>query len=154
MVPVPYRLLAGALLLVGAAGSGYWRGHSNADRECEAVRQAEALAYAEQFQQEVERGNELALRFEKERQAARRQNRELAGAADHLGSCGAVGSGLVRLHDAAASETSLPATSGESACAPSAVTNAEFARTIVENYGACNDYIRQLNALIDWHTKE
>lgn len=151
MVPLPYSLAIGALLLAAVGAGGYWRGHTSADRECEAARNAEALQYATEFEQEVARGNEIAAKYEGARRLAQQRARELAIAARNLEPCGHPPEQLVRLHDAAASQTSLPEATGESACKTSPVTHADLARVVAENYSACHSYRDQLNALIDYH---
>ena len=151
MVPLPYRLLIAAVGVGLVAFYAYRSGVTAADERHRVEQLEQALAYAAAYQQEVERGNEIAKQHEEAQRKARTHTARLATATAGLRDCGSAPGGLVRLHDAAAGQTGLPSATGEPACAPSAVANTELARVVVENYGACNQYIAQLNALIDWH---
>jgi hypothetical protein len=148
VVPLPYRLLIAAVGVGLVAFYAYRSGVTAADERHRVEQLEQALAYAAAYQQEVERGNEIAKQHEEAQRKARTHTARLATATAGLRDCGSAPGGLVRLHDAAAAQTGLPSATGEPACAPSAVTNTELARVIVENYGACNGYIDQLNALI------
>lgn len=61
-----------------------------------------------------------------------------------------VPAGLVRLHDAAALMSELPAGPGLTNGAPSAVTDAQLAETVIANYGVCHANSQQLAAFQDW----
>ena len=151
MVPLPYRLLAGAAVVAGVAFYAYRSGAAAADERHRVEQLEQALAYAAAYQQEVERGDQISRQLAETQQKTRTHTARLATATAGLRDCGSAPGGLVRLHDAAASQTGLPSSTGEPACAPSAVTNTELARVVVENYGLCNQYIAQLDALITFH---
>ena len=151
MVPLPYRILIGLAGLAAVAFYAYRGGYSAADERNRAEQLEQAVAYAAAYQAEVERGDKIAKQLAQANRTRQTRTSRLVADTARLGGCGHPPGGLVRLHDAAASQTALPQTPEHDACAPSAVTNTEFARVVVENYGLCHDYAAQLNALIDFH---
>jgi hypothetical protein len=154
VVALPYRLLALAAGVGLVALYSYRSGVSAADERHRVEQLEQALAYAAAYQQEVERGDQISRQLAETQRKTRTHTARLAVATAGLRDCGAAPGLLVRLHDAAAGQTGMPATTEHAACAPSAVTNTEFARVVVENYGLCNQYIAQLDALIDWHERK
>jgi hypothetical protein len=150
VVPLPYRILIGLAGLAAVAVYAYRGGYSAADERHRVEQLEQALAYAAEYQKEVERGDKIAKQLAEASRTRQRATAALVVDAARLAGCGHPPGGLVRLHDAAASQTALPQTPEHDACTPSAVTNTEFARVVVENYGLCNQYIDQLNSLIDY----
>ena len=153
VVPLPYRILIGLAGLAAVAFYAYRGGYSAADERNRVEQLEQAVAYATAYQAEVERGNEIAKQHEEAQRKARTQTTRLVTATSGLRDCGVAPDLLVRLHDAAASQTGLPSSTEHPSCATSAITNTELARVVVENYGACHGYRDQLNALIDWHER-
>jgi hypothetical protein len=62
--------------------------------------------------------------------------------------------GFVRLHDAAAAGTELPASAGSTADAPSGVALSAVARVVSGNYTACRATAERLIALQAWATQQ
>jgi hypothetical protein len=154
VVALPYRILIGLAGLAAVAFYAYRSGVTAADERHRVEQLEQALAYAAEYQKEVERGNEIAKTLAETQRKHQTRTAQLVAQSTHLVDCGSPPGALVRLHDAAAGQTGLPSPTGEPACAPSAVTNTELARVVVENYGLCHDYAAQLNALIDWHERK
>ena len=152
MVPFPYSLAAGALLLVAVGVGGYWRGYSAADWECEAARNAEIAAHIEELNRETERADAISQEFSEWRRKHASKRAGYAAAAGDLRDC-SVPVSFVRLYNASVTSSDyLPEAASGPSCAASTASTDTVAAVVADNNAACNEYIEQLNKLIDWHT--
>jgi hypothetical protein len=154
VVPLPYRILIGLAGLAAVAFYAYRGGYSAADERNRVEQLEQAVAYAEAYQKEVERGDKIAKQLAEANRTRQRTNTRLVVRTADLAGCGHPPGSLVRLHDSAASSTALLESSRESSCSPSTVGYDQFARVLVENYGLCNGYRDQLNALISFYERD
>jgi hypothetical protein len=132
----------------------YRSGVTVCEQEYEAARAVELAAHLDELNKEIERGHAIAKELAEFKAKSSRTRVVNATNAASIAACGSPPADLVRVHDHAAQGEAMPPTPSGVACAPSTTVNhGHLAATIVENYGACNEYIQQLNALIEWHEK-
>lgn len=155
MIPLPYKLLALAFMLIGAFGYGYVKG--NARAEAEIARYAnEAKDLAIKLKDEESNIKEKIvteyvdkIQTVKEKQYVYiKQSQEIVPAQFNMSN------GWVYLHDYAASAQSGNADSTRLADAtPSDVKDNQALATVVDNYGTCKQNSEQLIALQDYIKK-
>lgn len=147
----PWLALGSLVALIGS----YFYGHHAGGTSCERDHQTAALqatqALHAQYVAEKERGDKIAVAL----QAERRENQRLRGQhADNArlltGTCP---NGLRVLHDAAASGKELSEAAFRTLNQTGTVAASEVAEAVTGNYATARDCQKQLNALIDWHSK-
>lgn len=152
------KLLILILFLALCAGGGFWTGYRAASNRF-AARQLEIERAAEaRYRAEVARGDALAAKLENVKTQTRTVTKTIVREVNNyvtplsVSHC-TIPLGFIRLHDAAAANR-MPEAPGLDAEAPSGVDLAAVAATVAENYGECNAWRDQLNALIDWHRQD
>lgn len=154
VLSLPYRILIIWITVFGLFLGGYWMGKSD-EREDQQVKQlAQERAANAKYHAEVDRGNALAAQLESTKAQTRTVTKTITREVNHyvtplsISHC-TIPLGFVRLHDAAAANR-MPEAPDVDVDAPGGVDLAAVAATVAENYGECNAWREQLNALIDF----
>ncbi len=144
-------------LSVGIYGYGYYNGKEEFDKQHKAELDAKASQYMEEVLNEIERSEKLSKQFIKLKQSINTKKEERSQYILSFNDCSTISDDLVRLHDSAASNQTLLESPTGTSCKTSTITNTQFAQVLNNNYSNCNQYIQQLNSLIDFEeqrTKE
>lgn len=154
VVPLPYRLLALALLAVALMGFGYVKGVSHEAAKWEAAKaEAERKAAAIQVRQ-AEATVKVVTQYVDRVKVVREKGadiiKEVPVYVTHEADAACVLSrGFVRLHDAAAANQ-IPGPAGSADAAPAGIALSTVAGTVADNYERCRENSAQLEALQDW----
>jgi hypothetical protein len=160
MIPaLALRYLPHALGTVAVLGAIWWvhdsiwdKGYDRCHEEYASAHAVEAAAAQSDYLAAVARGDEISAKLATAQAENRRlRNHHADTARSILGVCP---DGLRAYHDAAATGSELPPASGASIGQTGLVAASAIAVAIGENYSTCRECESQLNALIDWHTKE
>jgi hypothetical protein len=157
LIPPQYRILARAIVLVGAAVSlfawGWFKGSANVQRDWDTERLQTANAIAKLEAQQSQVTTKVITEYVDRVKIVREKGRTITNEVVKYvpsDTCNLPG-GFRVLHDAAASNTLPdPAAASDAAAAPASTV----ATTVTENYAACHEIRAQLITLQDWITRQ
>lgn len=152
LAPLPYRLLALALLAVALLGFGWVKGASHVQGEWDAAIGKQALQVATVKVKQAEATVQVVTKYIDRVQIVRQKGadiiKEVPVYVTKEADAGCViPRGFARLHDAAAAGAD-PA--GGADAAPAGIALSAVASTVADNYKRCRENSTQLEALQDW----
>lgn len=150
IIPLPYRLLALGLVLIGVFTLGYMKGSAYAEAELQryAAKQATIIAKLEKKNSEI--SGKVVTQFVdrvniiKEKEYVYRDIVKESVPAQHI-----MSNGWVYTHDISATNGDADATRSSDA-SPSGIKDNEALLTIVSNYSQCEQNTQQLMNLQKW----
>lgn len=152
MIPLPYKLLAGAAMLAGVFLYGYMKGSAYAEAELARFSARAAEQVAELERENLEISNRVQVEYvdrvqtirEKEYVYVDTAQNTVAGQYD-------LSNGWVHTHDASASNDDAdPARAADES--PSGIIDNQALITIARNYSRCEANAEQLRQLQQWIT--
>lgn len=153
-VPLPYRLLALALLAVALVGFGWIKGAAHATEALEAAAVKQSLTAARIRNRQAEATAQVVTQYVDRVKVVREAGATIVKEVpvyvtqDADADC-RINRGFVRLHDAAAAGR-IPEPAGNSDAAPAGIALSAAASTVADNYGRCRENAEQLIALQEW----
>ena len=150
MIPLPYKLLAGAALLVGVFVFGYMKGSAYAEAELArfAAKKAEQVAELEKKNTEI--SNKVVTEYVDRTNTIREKEYVYRDVATKVvPSHHDMSNGWVYAHDASATSSDAdPARASDAT--PSGIKDNEALLTIFSNYSRCMQNSQQLISLQQW----
>jgi hypothetical protein len=150
MIPLPYKLLAGAALILGVFVYGYMKGSAYADAELArfSARASEQVAELERKNSEI--SNNVVTEYVDRTNTIREKEYVYVDAAkDSVPSQSVMSNGWVFTHDISASASDADATRSSDA-SPSAIKDTDALIGIIRNYAICQSNSVQLTELQRW----
>lgn len=154
LVPLPYRLLALALLAVALLGFGWVKGASHVQGEWDAAIGKQAVQVATVKVKQAEATVQVVTKYVDRVKVVRTTGDTIIKevpvyvTAEADAAC-VLSRGFVRLHDAAAAGR-IPEPAGGADASPAGIALSAVAGTVADNYGRCHENTEQLTALQDW----
>lgn len=154
VVPLPYRLLALALLSAALIGFGWVRGASHVQAAWDAATAEQSSAVERVRQRQAEATVKVVTRYVDRVRTVREAGDTIIKevpiyvTAQSDAAC-TLDHGFVRLHDAAAKGI-IPDPAGPADAAAAGVALSTAAATVASNYTRCRENAEQLTALQDW----
>jgi phage FluMu gp28-like protein len=150
MIPLPYKLLAAAALLIGIFFYGYMKGSAYAEAELQRFAAESATKVAELEKKNAEISGKVVTEFVDRTNTIREKEYVyLDHAKNTVPSQSVLSNGWVFTHDASASNGDADATRSSDA-SPSGIKDNEALLTIVSNYSRCLQNNQQLTSLQEW----
>lgn len=149
VIPLPYRILAVLLIILGVYGIGRWHGSTATQEQWDAEKLAQAVRVAETKTAQAETAVKVVTEYVDRIQVVREKGDTIIKKVPvyvPTDSCSLPG-GFRVLHDAAAANTLPDSTRVADAPAADAQT---VAATVADNYNTCNGIREQLIALQAW----
>ena len=152
MIPLPYKLLAGAAMLAGVFFYGYMKGSAYAEAELARFSARAAEQVAELERENLEISNRVQVEYVDRVQTIREKEYVYVDTAQNT----VVGqydlsNGWVHTHDASASNDDAdPARAADES--PSGIIDNQALITIARNYAKCEANAEQLRQLQQWIT--
>lgn len=150
MIPLPYKLLAGAALLAGVFFYGYMKGSAYADAELARFGQKNAELVADLEKKNTEITTQVVTEYVDRVQVVKEKEyvyRDLAQ--NVVPSQFSLSNGWVHTHDASASANDADSTRASDA-SPSGITDTTALVGIIGNYSRCQQNAEQLRQLQQW----
>ena len=150
MIPFPYKLLAGAALLIGVFFYGYMKGSAYAEAELQRLAAKQAKVVAELEKKNTEISNKVVTQYVdrvntiKEKEYVYKTIAQTSVPSQHV-----MSNGWVFTHDTSASSGDADATRASDAT-PSGIKDNEALFTIITNYSRCLQNSQQLIGLQQW----
>jgi hypothetical protein len=151
----PWTILAGVLLLIGAAGAGYYEGHHVEALAFDAYKANQKAAVSDQKAASATVTTKVITQYVPQIQVVHdkaqtivKQVKVYVPVSDNARY--QLPTGFVLLHDAAATGMPLPAASATVLAQPSPVEISSAATVIASNYGLCRTEREKYNALWQW----
>lgn len=154
LVPLPYRLLALALLAVALLGFGWVKGASHVQGEWDAAIGKQAVQVATVKVKQAEATVQVVTKYVDRVKVVRKTGDTIIKevpvyvTAEADAAC-VLSRGFVRLHDAAAAGR-IPEPAGGADASLAGIALSAVAGTVADNYGRCHENAEQLTALQDW----
>lgn len=154
LVPLPYRLLALALLAVALLGFGWVKGASHVQGEWDAAIVKQGLQVATVKVKQAEATVQVVTKYVDRVKVVRVTGDTIIKevpvyvTAEADAAC-VLSRGFVRLHDAAAAGR-IPEPAGGADASPAGIALSSVAGTVADNYERCHENAEQLTALQDW----
>ena len=150
MIPLPYKLLAGAALIIGVFFYGYMKGSAYAEAELArfAAKHAEQVAELEKKNQEI--SNKVVTEYVDRTNTIREKEyvyRDVAK--NNVPSQSVMSNGWVYTHDISATSGDADPTRASDAT-PSGITDTTALVGIIGNYSRCMQNSQQLISLQKW----
>ena len=150
MIPLPYKLLAGAALILGVFIYGYMKGSAYAEAELQrfAAKASEQVAELERKNSEI--SNNVVTEYVDRTNTIREKEYVYVDAAkDSVPSQSVMSNGWVFTHDISASASDADATRSSDA-SPSGIKDTDALIGIIRNYAICQSNSVQLTELQRW----
>jgi hypothetical protein len=150
MIPLPYKLLAGAALILGVFVYGYMKGSAYADAELArfSAKANEQVAELERKNSEI--SNNVVTEYVDRTNTIREKEYVYVDAAkDSVPSQSVMSNGWVFTHDISASASDADATRSSDA-SPSGIKDTDALIGIIRNYAICQSNSVQLTELQRW----
>lgn len=150
MIPLPYKLLAGAALILGVFVFGYMKGSAYADAELQRFAAKNATLTADMEKKNSEISTEVVTQYVdrtntiKEKEYVYRDIVKESVPTQHV-----MSNGWVHTHDASATSSDADATRTSDA-SPSGITDTTALLAIIGNYSRCQQNAVQLTELQRW----
>ena len=150
MIPLPYKLLAGAALILGVFVFGYMKGSAYAEAELQRFAAKNATLTADMEKKNSEISTEVVTQYVDRVNTIREKEyvyRDVAKTV--VPSQSVLSNGWVFTHDASATGSNADATRSSDA-SPSGIADNQALFTIIGNYATCQANAEQLIALQKW----
>jgi hypothetical protein len=157
MIPLPYRILAAVLIVIGAFVFGYMKGMRVGEDKIKLF-QAEAKAKYEKLQHDLEVAKNtvntkiVTEYVDKIIYITKWRTKNVEIIKEVPSNC-ELSSGWVHVHDASASGTDADRTSAADGTS-SGIKDTEALETVVDNYGACAANTEKLKSWQKWYTEQ
>ena len=150
MIPLPYKLLAGAALIIGVFFYGYMKGSAYAEAELQRFAAKASQQVAELEKKNSEISNKVVTEYVDRTNTIREKEYVYIDTAkDTVPSQSVMSNGWVFTHDISASASDADATRSSDA-SPSAVKDTDALIGIIRNYAICQSNAVQLTELQRW----
>ena len=150
MIPLPYKLLAGAALILGVFVYGYMKGSAYADAELQRFAAKASAQVAELEKKNSEISNNVVTEYVDRTNTIREKEYVYVDAAkDSVPSQSVMSNGWVFTHDISASASDADATRSSDA-SPSGIKDTDALVAIIRNYAICQSNAVQLTQLQRW----
>jgi len=150
MIPLPYKLLAGAALILGVFVFGYMKGSAYAEAELQRFAAKASTQVAELEKKNAEISNNVVTEYVDRTNTIREKEYVYVDAAkDSVPSQSVMSNGWVFTHDISASASDADAARSSDA-SPSAIKDTDALIGIIRNYAICHSNAVQLTELQRW----
>lgn len=150
MIPLPYKLLAGAALLFGVFVFGYMKGSAYAEAELQRFAAKSQAQVAEMEKKNAEISNKVVTEYvDRVNTIKEKEYVYLDRAKNNVPAQSVMSNGWVFTHDASATGSDADATLSSDA-SPSGIKDNEALFTIINNYNRCMQNSQQLISLQQW----
>jgi glutamate synthase domain-containing protein 3 len=150
MIPLPYKLLAGAALLAGVFFYGYMKGLAYAEAELARFSAEKSAQIVELEKKNTEISNNVVTEYVDRTNTIREKEYVyLDTAKNSVPSQHDMSNGWVYTHDLSATSGDADATRASDA-SPSGITDTTALLTIISNYANCQTNAEQLRQLQQW----
>jgi glutamate synthase domain-containing protein 3 len=150
MIPLPYKLLAGAALILGVFLYGYMKGSAYAEAELQRFAAKASTQVAELEKKNAEISNNVVTEYVDRTNTIREKEYVYVDAAkDSVPSQSVMSNGWVFTHDISASASDADATRSSDA-SPSGIKDTDALIGIIRNYAICQSNAVQLTELQRW----
>lgn len=150
MIPLPYKLLAGAALIIGVFFYGYMKGSAYAEAELARFSAEKSAQVAQLEKKNAEISNDVVTKYVDRTNTIREKEYVYIDAAkDVVPNQSVMSNGWVFTHDISASAGDADA-SRSSDASPSAVKDTDALIGIIRNYAICQSNSVQLVELQRW----
>lgn len=150
MIPLPYKLLAGAALLFGVFVFGYMKGSAYAEAELQRFAAKSQAQVAEMEKKNAEISNKVVTEYvDRVNTIKEKEYVYLDRAKNNVPAQSVMSNGWVFTHDASATGSDADATFSSDA-SPSGIKDNEALFTIINNYNRCMQNSQQLISLQQW----
>jgi len=150
MIPLPYKLLAGAALLAGVFFYGYMKGSAYAEAELARFSAEKSAQIVELEKKNTEISNNVVTEYVDRTNTIREKEYVyLDTAKNSVPSQHDMSNGWVYTHDLSATSGDADATRASDA-SPSGITDTTALLTIISNYANCQTNAEQLRQLQQW----
>lgn len=158
LVPLPYKILAGVLLLGAVGGFGYVKGYGHASDAYELQIAKDSLVAERKYNELLIKKNKVDIQIvteyvEKIKEVVRWRTRNVEVIIDSVPDTCELTNGWVSVHDSAARALHADSTRASDAT-PSGVTAPQALKEINNNYSICKENADRLVALQDWIRKQ
>lgn len=152
MIPLPYKLLAGAALIIGVFFYGYMKGSAYADAELQRFAAKASTQVAELEKKNAEISNNVVTEYVDRTNTIREKEYVYIDTAKNIvPSQSVMSNGWVFTHDSSATTSDADPTRASDA-SPSGITDTTALVGIITNYSRCQQNAQQLIALQKWIT--
>lgn len=152
MIPLPYKLLAGAALIIGVFFYGYMKGSAYADAELQRFAAKASTQVAELEKKNAEISNNVVTEYVDRTNTIREKEYVYIDTAKNIvPSQSVMSNGWVFTHDSSATASDADPTRASDA-SPSGITDTTALVGIITNYSRCQQNAQQLIALQKWIT--
>jgi hypothetical protein len=150
MIPLPYKLLAGAVLILGVFVYGYMKGSAYAEAELQRFAAKASAQVAELEKKNSEISNNVVTEYVDRTNTIREKEYVYVDAAKNtVPSQSVMSNGWVFTHDISASASDADATRSSDA-SPSGIKDTDALIGIIRNYAICQSNSVQLTELQRW----
>ena len=150
MIPLPYKLLAGAALIIGVFFYGYMKGSAYAEAELQRFAAKASTQVAELEKKNAEISNNVVTEYVDRTNTIREKEYVYIDTAKNIVSSQSVMSnGWVFTHDSSATASDADPTRASDASS-SGITDTTALVGIITNYSRCQQNAQQLIALQKW----
>jgi hypothetical protein len=150
MIPLPYKLLAGAALILGVFLYGYMKGSAYAEAELQRFAAKASTQVAELEKKNAEISNNVVTEYVDRTNTIREKEYVYIDTAKNIvPSQSVMSNGWVFTHDSSATASDADATRASDA-SPSGITDTTALVGIITNYSRCQQNAQQLIALQKW----
>jgi hypothetical protein len=150
MIPLPYKLLAGAALLAGVFFYGYTKGSAHAEAELARFSSEKSAQVVELEKKNTEISNNVVTEYVDRTNTIREKEYVYLDAAKNsVPSQYVMSNGWVYTHDLSATSSDADSTRASDASA-SGITDTTALLTIIGNYANCQANAEQLRQLQQW----
>ena len=152
MIPLPYKLLAGAALIIGVFFYGYMKGSAYAEAELARFSAKASAQVAELEKKNSEISNNVVTEYVDRTNTIREKEYVYIDTAKNIvPSQSIMSNGWVFTHDSSATASDADPTRASDA-SPSGITDTTALVGIITNYSRCQQNAQQLIALQKWIT--
>lgn len=152
MIPLPYKLLAGAALIIGVFFYGYMKGSAYAEAELQRFAAKASTQVAELEKKNAEISNNVVTEYVDRTNTIREKEYVYIDTAKNIvPSQSVMSNGWVFTHDSSATASDADPTRASDA-SPSGITDTTALVGIITNYSRCQQNAQQLIALQKWIT--
>jgi hypothetical protein len=150
MIPLPYKLLAGAALLAGVFFYGYTKGSAHAEAELARFSAEKSAQVVELEKKNTEISNNVVTEYVDRTNTIREKEYVYLDAAKNsVPSQHVMSNGWVYTHDLSATSGNADSTRASDA-SPSGITDTTALVGIITNYSRCQQNAEQLRQLQQW----
>ena len=154
IIPLPYKILAIALLLASVAGFSYMKGHGHASDKYELQIAQSTLEAEKKYNELLIKKNRVDIQVvteyvEKIKEVVKWRTKNVEVIIDNVPDTCELSNGWVSVHDSSAKAVSADSTRASDGT-PSGITAPQVLKTISNNYSICKDNSDRLASLQNW----